>query len=274
MPRPAAFLAAVLALLVVLSGSVALADELRKATGDEPAAPRQPAHTPPPQAQATPPPPPPEASPAPEGTAMATPTPTPPPLTEEPAQPLEGPAPVTETPIAWRRSRAVGLPHRGKLVRGVELPAAGRDYFTWDSANKTIPSRPWRRHGTDRLVRTLLKVVTEFRAANPGAPRVGIGDLSRPRGGNFDERFGGLGHASHQNGLDVDVYYPRLDRSERRPHKPRQVDRALAQDLVDRFVAEGAQYVFVGPRLGLTGPRKVVSPLSHHDDHLHVRMRR
>ena len=45
-------------------------------------------------------------------------------------------------------------------------------------------------------------------------------------------RFGGLGHVSHQNGLDADVYYPRMDGLERRPYRPSQVDRALAQDLL------------------------------------------
>jgi hypothetical protein len=70
----------------------------------------------------------------------------------------------------------------------------------------------------------------------------------------------------------VDIYYPRLDGLERRPYKPAQVDRELAQDLVDRFVAAGARTVYVGPSLGLKGPRKVVVPLVHHDDHLHVRL--
>ena len=88
-----------------------------------------------------------------------------------------------------------------------------------------------------------------------------IGDLSRPHGGIFDERFGGLGHASHQNGRDIDVYYPRLDREERAPTKPSEVDRVLAQDLVNRFVRAGATNIFVGPRLGLRGPRRIVEPL-------------
>jgi murein endopeptidase len=104
------------------------------------------------------------------------------------------------------------------------------------------------------------------------APRVGIADLSRPHGGTFGARFGGLGHASHQNGLDADVLYPRTDRRELRAYAPRLVDRALAQDLVDRFVAAGARYVFVGPRFGLRGRRGVVQQLVHHDDHLHVRI--
>ena len=41
---------------------------------------------------------------------------------------------------------------------------------------------------------------------------------------------------------------------------------------MDRFVDAGAQKVFVGTRLRLTGPRAVVIPLAHHDDHMHVRL--
>jgi murein endopeptidase len=100
-----------------------------------------------------------------------------------------------------------------------------------------------------------------------------VSDLSRPHGGGFGRRYGGLGHASHQNGLDADVLYPRRDGLERRAYAPHLVDRRLAQDLVDRFVKAGARYVFVGPRVGLRGRRGVVMRLVHHDDHLHVRLR-
>ena len=37
-------------------------------------------------------------------------------------------------------------------------------------------------------------------------------------------------------------------------------------------MAAGAQVVYVGPSLDLKGPRKVVVPLVHHDDHMHVRL--
>ena len=121
-------------------------------------------------------------------------------------------------------------------------------------------------------MQTLLRVVNAHAAANPRAPRVTIGDLSRPRGGDFGPRFGGSGHVSHQNGLDADLYYPRLDRRERPPRSARQVDLRLAQDLVDRFVRAGADKVFVGPNTGLRGPPDVVQPLAGHDDHLHVRL--
>ena len=134
------------------------------------------------------------------------------------------------------------------------------------------PDRPWRRWGTDRLVRTLLSVIDAYAAAHPHAPRVGIGDLSRPHGGDFGPRFGGIGHASHQNGLDADVYYPRRARRERAPRRVDQIDQRLAQDLVDRFVRAGAELVFVGPSTHLHGPAGVVEVLVHHDDHLHVRL--
>lgn len=168
-------------------------------------------------------------------------------------------------------SRALGKPWAGRLANGVQLPQSGVGFITFDSALRTSPSRPWRRFGTDLNVARTRQVLADFRAAHPDGPRLAIGDLSLPRGGPFGPEYGGAGHASHQNGLDVDVYYPRRDRREIPPDKPSQVDRALAQDLVDRFVAAGAQMAFVGPRVGLRGPRGVVQKLAHHDDHVHVR---
>jgi len=178
-----------------------------------------------------------------------------------------------EAAIQWRRSRALGKPNRGRLAGGVELPAAGTHFVTVDPVTGTSPNRPWRRYGTDRLLEVLLRVAADHAAAHPDAPRLVVGDLSRPHGGRFGPEYGGDGHHSHQNGLDVDVYYPRRDGRERVPARVAQVDRRLAQDLVDRFVRAGAQYVFVGPATGLRGPRKVVMTLGNHDDHLHVRIR-
>ena len=178
-----------------------------------------------------------------------------------------------EAAIVWRRSRALGRPFSGRLVRGVELPASGTHFVTVDPVTRTSPNRAWRRYGTDRLVRVLLQVAEAHAAAHPGAPRLVVGDLSRRHGGRFGREFGGDGHRSHQNGLDADVYYPRRDGRERIPARVAQVDRRLAQELVDRFVAAGAQYVFVGPHTRLHGPPKVVMTLANHDDHLHVRLR-
>ena len=205
-----------------------------------------------------------------------------------PPRPLAGPpapervtppppaAPVSERPparIRWRRSVAVGHPAAGRLVRGVRLPSEGEHFFTWDPVKRRSPNRHWRRWGTDRLVRLLLQVAREYHAAHPRAPRIAIGDLSRPRGGDFGPQFGYIGHASHQNGLDADIYYPRADRRERAPKYASQIDRRLSQWLVDRFVAKGAVAIFVGPNTGLRGPPEIVQALVNHDNHVHVRIR-
>ena len=231
-----------LALLLILL-ALALPAVLLAAPGDEPETPRRP---PPPVATTTPAPLPPVA--------------TPPPPVPEPAAPA-------------RPSRAAGVPWSGRLVHGRQLALSGPGFVTWDPIRKHLGNRGWRRWGTDRLLRTLRRVLAAYARRHPNALPVLVGDLSRPRGGDFGPRFGGIGHASHQNGLDADVYYPRVDRRLRRAARPDQVDRAAAQELVDAFVREGAEYVFVGPSLGLRGPRKVVQTLTHHDDHLHVRLR-
>jgi murein endopeptidase len=186
-----------------------------------------------------------------------------------------GPAPTgserSRPEVDWRDSVAVGVPEAGSLVRGVRFPATGEGHFTWDPVRRERPSRGWRRWGTDDLVRTALGVVRRFHRDHP-AIRVGIGDLSRPRGGDFGPRFGFIGHATHQNGLDVDVYYPRLDRRERPPERVDQVDVSLSQDLLDRFVAAGADLIYVGPSTPLTGPPEIVEALANHDNHMHVRI--
>ena len=101
-----------------------------------------------------------------------------PPITTAP--PLFPPAPGEL--VVWRRSKAVGKPWRGRLVRGVKLPSYGADWFTYDWGTHSSPNRIWRRYGHERMVRMLLRVVGEYRLAHPEAPRVGIADLSRPQG--------------------------------------------------------------------------------------------
>jgi protein MpaA len=167
----------------------------------------------------------------------------------------------------WRRSLAIGKPAGGLLVDGVLFPAFGERFYTWDPLLHRSPDRAWRRWGTDRLVRTVLGVISGFNRDH--WMRVGVGDLSRRSGGPFGPK-----HLSHQNGLDADLYYPRRDRLERPPDRPEQIDRRLSQDLVDRFVRAGAVKIFVGPHTGLTGPRGIVQRLAGHDNHLHVRLRR
>ena len=170
-------------------------------------------------------------------------------------------------------SRSAGQPNAGRLIRGVPFPPVGYSFVTWDPVLHRSPDRVWRRYATVRTISRTLAVLDAYNEAHPADARILVGDLSRPNGGPFGREYGGLGHASHQNGTDVDVYYPRKDGLELAPRHPSQVDQRLAQDLVDRFVRAGAVYVFTGPRLALRGPRKVVQKLVYHDDHMHVRWR-
>ena len=210
-------------------------------------------------------------------TFAQTPPPPVPTVTTMPTGPVPVPPPTTPAPVAQPAaptgpSRAIGQPWHGRLVNGVQLPEVSGDWLTWDPVLKQIPNRPERRWGTAKLIATIRRVLASWHLAHPEMPQLLIGDLSRPRGGGFDERYGGLGHASHQNGLDADIYYPRADHRLLAAYRPDLIDRPLAQDLLDRFVADGVQFVFIGTRTHLHGPRKVVQVIAHHNDHMHVRI--
>ena len=166
----------------------------------------------------------------------------------------------------WHATQSLGLPWSGHLQNGVQLPSDGADFTTWDPVYNRVPNRDFRRYGSRKLVRLILRVAADYRAAHPGAPRLVIGDLSRIGGGPLDD------HVSHQNGLDVDIYYPRRDSREAEPTHIGQIDLVLAQDLVSRFVAAGAQFVFIGPSTPFHGPSGTVEPLAEHDNHMHVRI--
>jgi murein endopeptidase len=174
----------------------------------------------------------------------------------------EATAPVR---VKWHHATSVGLQYAGRLIGGTQLPQEGPNWVTWNPATDSSPNLPGRLYGHERTIRAILSVLAGFRAAHPDAARVVVGDISFRHGGRMDE------HVSHQNGLDVDIYYPRLDRRETAPTSPGQIDRRLAQDLLDRFVADGAKIVFVGYSTGLRGESGVVVPYPNHENHMHVR---
>jgi murein endopeptidase len=167
--------------------------------------------------------------------------------------------------IEWHHATSVGMPYEGRLIDGTQLPVEAPNWVTWNPNTDSVPNLPRRLYGNEHTIRSIISVIDAYRSANPDAPRVVVGDISFEGGGPMDQ------HISHQNGLDVDAYYPRLDGTLRAPLAPDEIDRPLAQDLVDRFVAEGAQYVFVGFSSGLHGPAGVVVPYPNHENHMHVR---
>ncbi len=170
--------------------------------------------------------------------------------------------------VAWNHSRARGGPNGGSLENGVRLPVQGVGFYTYNPATQLPPGGTDRQWGTASLVQHVLDVSAWWARTYPNQPRLGIGDLSRQHGGSFTGP--GVGHASHQNGLDVDIRLPRTDGVEG-PATAATYDRALTQALVDRLVAQGAQLVLIGGNLDLTGPSGVVMTWPAHDDHLHVR---
>ena len=194
--------------------------------------------------------------------------------------------------IAWNSVRApspgpaqvIGGYAHGCLSGGVSLPLDGEGYQVM---------RPGRRryYGHSILVDYLQGLGR--RAAHARLGLVNVGDLSQPRGGPMNS-----GHASHQNGLDVDIWL-RLDL----PPLPRdRRDNLKEVSLVDRAAVRVAHpgwtrahaelirqaardprvnRIFVNPAIKLelceqAGADRdwlrLIRPWYGHDDHLHVRL--
>ena len=120
-------------------------------------------------------------------------------------------------------------------------------------------------------MRTTLRVLRAYHRRHPNAPPSAPPTLSAFAMAATSAPRSAAGSATRRTRTAaVDVYYPRLDHAERPPETPGQIDNRLAQGLVDLFVAAGAEVIYVGPNLPLTGPPGVVIPLVNHDNHLHV----
>jgi penicillin-insensitive murein DD-endopeptidase len=90
-------------------------------------------------------------------------------------------------------ARAIGSYARGCLAGGVALPVDGP---AWQ-AMRLSRNRNW---GHPRLVKLVERLALESQKSD-GWPGLLVGDLSQPRGGPML-----TGHASHQVGLDADVW--------------------------------------------------------------------
>ena len=91
---------------------------------------------------------------------------------------------------------------------------------------------------------------------NPDAPRVAVGDMGLRHGGEID------GHSTHENGRQIDLYFPRRDRELREPHTIAQVDMRLSRELVRAMLDAGADQVLIGPhiRIGTSAARDPLAP--------------
>lgn len=88
--------------------------------------------------------------------------------------------------------QAVGSPAAGCLAGGVALPLEGPGY-------QVVRASRERYFGHPRLIRYIRDLGRQIVGST--LDTVYVGDLSQPRGGPMS-----YGHASHQNGLDVDIW--------------------------------------------------------------------
>jgi murein endopeptidase len=160
-------------------------------------------------------------------------------------------------------SRSIGTPGNGRLVDGVRFPASGADHFPWNFREQRIGGSGRTRWGNCHVVRAVLRGLAAYHRRNPHAPRVAVGDMGRRHGGDID------GHSTHENGRQIDLYFPRRDRKLREPHTVAQVNLKLSSELVRAMLDAGAYRVLIGPDIHIPTPPRVMR-WPHHDDHLHA----
>jgi penicillin-insensitive murein endopeptidase len=194
------------------------------------------------------------------------------------------------------RSEAVGFYSDGSLLNGVSLPPESPAHLKIFRPR----NRGW---GTETLIRTLLGAISEFHREFSAGDRVQIGDLAAEYGGPISST-----HISHQNGLDVDIAYLRMNHVERDPNDrgnhgfgevfvknkrlTKNFDLKRNWFLLKAFVGQGnVVRIFVDPEIkrAFCGQSKKLDPFGtnsrrtsvlrrlrpypNHDDHFHVRIR-
>jgi penicillin-insensitive murein endopeptidase len=201
---------------------------------------------------------------------------------ERPAKELFGGAALP----ADRTAEPIGFYSRGCLSGGAALPIDG-PYW---QAMRLSRNRHW---GLPILVDFIQKLARDA-ATEDGWPGLLVGDMSQPRGGPMLS-----GHASHQTGLDVDIWVnpmpPRhLTRQEREdtsavhvvepgPHEVypdrwspqlgRMIRRAALDPRVERiFVAPGIKKKLCETAGDDRAWLRQVRPYYGHHDHIHVRL--
>lgn len=108
-------------------------------------------------------------------------------------------------PSQGKKEQPTGYYAKGKLKRASALPASGRGYV------KILRPRA-RNYGSSDLVYVITQTAKELQRRAPSRDRVQIGDMSGKKGGFA------YGHNSHQNGLDADIAFLRMDQKEQDPN--------------------------------------------------------
>ncbi len=96
----------------------------------------------------------------------------------------------TPNPVVPSFEGSIGMPHRGVLTGGAELPREGEGY-TWLRQDD-------RHYGIPRFVAAIERAARTVARERPGGT-LAVGDLSRAQGGQL------LPHLSHRTGRDADL---------------------------------------------------------------------
>ena len=182
-------------------------------------------------------------------------------------------------------TRSIGFYAKGCLAGGKPLPVNGPAWQTM----RLSRNRMW---GHPTLVRYIERFAKDAKAKD-GWPGLLVGDMSMPRGGPMP-----FGHASHQVGLDVDIWYrPMPDRvltDEERETMPMEsflldpghVNPNVWTPDFAKLLRRAVSYpevarVFVNPAIkkwlcdNVKEDRaflRKINPIMGHDDHFHVRL--
>lgn len=192
--------------------------------------------------------------------------------------------------------QVIGYYSDGKLQNASSLPLDGVGFVHLFRERN-------RNYGSRDLIEILETVALEFRNWNPDSERLQIGDISAKTGGTIS------GHASHQNGLDVDLAYFRKNHHEQplsfttgfdesfvssKGAISSNFDTARSWKFLSLLIATGRiERIFVDSAIkrefchyyhsGATSTAddfnsdgtemlRHLRPLDHHDDHWHVRI--
>ncbi|MFA6238090.1 MAG: penicillin-insensitive murein endopeptidase [Bacteriovorax sp.] len=139
-------------------------------------------------------------------------------------------------------SEPVGTSTQGALVDGLALPEMGEGYVHMYRESE----RFW---GTSQMINMLEKAAEDIASKYPGLDRLQVEDIGKIDGGDID------GHASHENGQDVDLGYYKSDRIEHDPI-------AKNQEFADPMVIKGK----VSPNFDLERNWELVKALHRHGD--------
>jgi penicillin-insensitive murein endopeptidase len=181
--------------------------------------------------------------------------------------------------------QAIGFYSNGRLHAASSLAMDGPGYMHFNVERN-------RHYGTAGLITLLESAAAEIREKRPEGERLQIGDIAAEHGGVVS------GHVSHQNGLDADLIYFRLDHLEAWASGDHFVtpkgtlsdnfDTERNFELIHILVASGrVNRIFMDPVIkkgfcsyaaahgGINSAADTLrrmSPYPNHQDHMHVRL--